>query len=109
MFRPRHLIIQEEHGYLDFLTNAALFWYNLMRSGEVDMRSRHAACPVLTGIKWIATKWFHERGQEWRRPCGLNQFDQERYVGDLGAPEPKNHSNIRSEQENAQKTPKKCK
>ncbi|KAM3722357.1 Prolyl 4-hydroxylase subunit [Dirofilaria immitis] len=78
------------------IKNAALFWYNLMRSGEVDMRSRHAACPVLTGIKWIATKWFHERKQEWRRPCGLNQFEQERYVGDLGAPEPKYYLNIRS-------------
>ncbi|MCP9259530.1 Prolyl 4-hydroxylase subunit alpha-1 [Dirofilaria immitis] len=66
--------------------NAALFWYNLMRSGEVDMRTQHAACPVLTGIKWVTNKWFHERGQEWRRPCGLNQFDQERYVGDLGLP-----------------------
>ncbi len=80
-----------------FLQNAALFWYNLMRSGKVDMRSRHAACPVLTGIKWVANKWFHERGQEWCRPCGLNQFDQERYVGDLGAPDPKHHLNIKSE------------
>ncbi|KAK6101570.1 Prolyl 4-hydroxylase subunit alpha-1 [Brugia pahangi] len=77
--------------------NAALFWYNLMRSGAVDMRSYHAACPVLTGTKWTANKWFHESGQEWRRPCGLNQLDQERYVGDLGAPEPKRHLNIRSE------------
>ncbi|VDK80138.1 unnamed protein product [Onchocerca ochengi] len=67
------------------IKNALLFWYNLMRNGEVDMRSQHAACPVLTGIKWIMTKQFRERGQEWRRPCGLNQFDQERYVGDLGA------------------------
>ncbi|MFH4983337.1 hypothetical protein AB6A40_010046 [Gnathostoma spinigerum] len=67
-----------------------------MRSGEVDIRSRHAACPVLTGVKWVTNKWIHERGQEWRRPCGLNQFDQERYVGDLGAPEPRNHLNIRS-------------
>ncbi|VDM93771.1 unnamed protein product, partial [Onchocerca ochengi] len=85
--------------------NAALFWYNLMRSGEVDMRTQHAACPVLTGNKWVTNKWFHERGQEWRRPCGLNQFDQERYVGDLGAPEPKHHLNIRSEA----KKPKKMK
>ncbi|VDM94636.1 unnamed protein product, partial [Onchocerca ochengi] len=75
------------------IKNAALFWYNLMRSGEIDMRSRHGACPVLTGIKWIVTKWIHERGQEWRRPCGLNQFDQERYVGDIGAAEPKHDSN----------------
>uniref|UniRef100_A0A8R1XPL3 procollagen-proline 4-dioxygenase n=1 Tax=Onchocerca volvulus TaxID=6282 RepID=A0A8R1XPL3_ONCVO len=80
-----------------YVKNAALFWYNLMRSGEVDMRSRHAACPVLTGMKWAANKWFHERGQEWRRPCGLNQFDQERYVGDLEAPESKHNLNIRSE------------
>ncbi|KAM3719704.1 Prolyl 4-hydroxylase subunit [Dirofilaria immitis] len=58
----------------------ALFWYNLMRSGEIDKRSRHAACPVLTGIKWSANKWFHERGQESSRPCGLNQFDQELYI-----------------------------
>ncbi|VDM97951.1 unnamed protein product, partial [Onchocerca ochengi] len=57
------------------IKNAALFWYNLMRNGEIDARSLHAACPVLTGIKWIVTKWIHERGQEWRRPCGLNQFD----------------------------------
>ncbi|VDN07867.1 unnamed protein product, partial [Onchocerca ochengi] len=64
--------------------------------GEVDMRSRHAACPVLTGIKWTANKLFHERGQEWRRPCGLNQFDQERYVGDLGDPEAKHHLSRKS-------------
>uniref|UniRef100_A0A8R1TND4 procollagen-proline 4-dioxygenase n=1 Tax=Onchocerca volvulus TaxID=6282 RepID=A0A8R1TND4_ONCVO len=78
------------------IKNALLFWYDLMRNGEVDMRSRHAGCPVLTGIKWIMTKQFHERGQEWRRPCGLNRFNQELYVGDLGAPEPKHHPNIRS-------------
>ncbi|MCP9261189.1 Prolyl 4-hydroxylase subunit alpha-1 [Dirofilaria immitis] len=82
---------------LPCIKNAALFWYSLMRNGEVDMRSRHAACPVLTGVKWTANKWFHERGQEWRRSCGLNEFDEERYVGDLGAPEPKYHLNIRSE------------
>lgn len=90
-----------------FLQNAALFWYNLMRSGAVDMRTRHAACPVLTGIKWTANKWFHEKGQEWRRPCGLNEFDQERYVGDLGAPEPKYHLNIRSEVKKSKKMGKK--
>lgn len=30
----------------------AAFWYNLHRSGEGDSRTRHAACPVLTGSKW---------------------------------------------------------
>jgi len=29
-------------------------------------------CPVLIGNKWIANKWIHERGQEFRRPCSLD-------------------------------------
>ncbi len=32
----------------------------------------HAACPVLVGSKWVANKWFHDVGQEFRKPCGLN-------------------------------------
>uniref|UniRef100_A0A0M3KAR3 Fe2OG dioxygenase domain-containing protein n=1 Tax=Anisakis simplex TaxID=6269 RepID=A0A0M3KAR3_ANISI len=76
--------------------NDALFWYNLYRSGEGDLRTRHAACPVLVGIKWVANKWIHEVGQEFRRTCGLRPSIQERYVGDLGAPEPKDYPNIRS-------------
>ncbi|VDL76243.1 unnamed protein product, partial [Nippostrongylus brasiliensis] len=64
--------------YLD-----ALFWYNLMRSGEGDMRTRHAACPVLLGVKWVSNKWIHERGQEFTRPCGLDEDVQEYFVGDL--------------------------
>jgi prolyl 4-hydroxylase len=51
---------------------AAAFWYNLHRNGEGDMLTRHAACPVLVGSKWVANKWFHEQGQEFRRPCGKN-------------------------------------
>lgn len=50
---------------------SAAVWYNLLPSGEGDLRTRHAACPVLTGSKWVANKWFHERDQEFRRPCGL--------------------------------------
>ncbi|XP_065371276.1 prolyl 4-hydroxylase subunit alpha-1 [Calliphora vicina] len=50
---------------------AAAFWYNLHRSGEGDYRTRHAACPVLTGSKWVSNKWIHERRQEFRRPCDL--------------------------------------
>jgi len=49
---------------------SAAYWFNLHRNGEGDMLTRHAACPVLVGSKWIANKWFHERGQEFRRPCG---------------------------------------
>lgn len=66
----------------------------MIRSGEGDLRTRHAACPVLVGDKWVANKWIHEAGQEFRRPCGLRTFDQEKYVGDLGGPEPENHANI---------------
>uniref|UniRef100_A0AC34GXF4 Procollagen-proline 4-dioxygenase n=1 Tax=Panagrolaimus sp. ES5 TaxID=591445 RepID=A0AC34GXF4_9BILA len=63
--------------------HSALFWYNLKRDGEGDVRTRHAACPVLTGVKWVSNKWIHERGQEFRRPCALTQDVNERFVGDL--------------------------
>ncbi|GMS90592.1 hypothetical protein PENTCL1PPCAC_12767, partial [Pristionchus entomophagus] len=74
--------------------NDALFWYNLHRNGEGDARTRHAACPVLVGIKWVSNKWIHEVGQEFRRPCGLTMHEHERYVGDLGGPEPKDAPNF---------------
>uniref|UniRef100_A0A3P8Q999 procollagen-proline 4-dioxygenase n=1 Tax=Astatotilapia calliptera TaxID=8154 RepID=A0A3P8Q999_ASTCA len=53
----------------------AVFWYNLYPSGEGDYRTRHAACPVLLGNKWVSNKWIHERGQEFRRRCSLNETD----------------------------------
>ncbi|MFT7807291.1 prolyl 4-hydroxylase subunit alpha-1-like [Arapaima gigas] len=53
----------------------AVFWYNLFASGEGDYSTRHAACPVLVGNKWVSNKWIHERGQEFRRPCGLDEAD----------------------------------
>uniref|UniRef100_A0A671M8D9 procollagen-proline 4-dioxygenase n=1 Tax=Sinocyclocheilus anshuiensis TaxID=1608454 RepID=A0A671M8D9_9TELE len=49
----------------------AVFWYNLFASGEGDYSTRHAACPVLVGNKWVSNKWIHERGQEFRRPCEM--------------------------------------
>eukprot|EP00099_Drosophila_melanogaster_P029123 NP_733371.1 prolyl-4-hydroxylase-alpha EFB [Drosophila melanogaster] len=51
----------------------AAFWMNLHRDGQGDVRTRHAACPVLTGTKWVSNKWIHERGQEFRRPCDLEE------------------------------------
>lgn len=30
----------------------AVFWYNLLPSGERDRRMIHTACPVLLGNKW---------------------------------------------------------
>lgn len=31
---------------------SAAFWYNLYPNGDGDTKTRHAACPVLTGSKW---------------------------------------------------------
>lgn len=31
---------------------SAAFWWNLFESGDGDLRTRHAACPVLAGSKW---------------------------------------------------------
>ncbi|XP_039767442.1 prolyl 4-hydroxylase subunit alpha-1 isoform X3 [Ornithorhynchus anatinus] len=53
----------------------AVFWYNLFASGEGDYSTRHAACPVLVGNKWVSNKWIHERGQEFRRPCTLSELE----------------------------------
>ncbi|XP_074716687.1 prolyl 4-hydroxylase subunit alpha-3 isoform X2 [Strix uralensis] len=55
--------------------NAALFWWNLRRNGDGDGDTLHAGCPVLAGDKWVANKWIHEHGQEFRRPCSTNAQD----------------------------------
>jgi len=52
----------------------AAFWYNLKASGESEYFTRHAGCPVLLGSKWVANKWIHEYGQEFRRPCKAEKF-----------------------------------
>ncbi|XP_066519432.1 prolyl 4-hydroxylase subunit alpha-1a isoform X3 [Hoplias malabaricus] len=57
------------------MKGTAVFWYNLFPSGEGDYSTRHAACPVLLGNKWVSNKWIHERGQEFRRRCGLQLSD----------------------------------
>ncbi|WKY00172.1 hypothetical protein Q1695_014772 [Nippostrongylus brasiliensis] len=75
--------------------NDALFWYNLHKFGDGDVRTRHAACPVLVGVKWVSNKWIHERGNEIRRRCGVKMSDAERFVGDLGfGPEPRTAPNV---------------
>jgi hypothetical protein len=48
---------------------SAAFWFNLHESGEGEYLSRHSGCPVLIGNKWVANKWLHEKGQEFRRRC----------------------------------------
>ncbi|XP_055380893.1 prolyl 4-hydroxylase subunit alpha-1 [Condylostylus longicornis] len=59
---------------------SAAFWFNLFASGEGDYRTRHAACPVLAGTKWVSNKWIHERGQEFRRPCTLEPDHTDEFV-----------------------------
>ncbi|XP_071952055.1 prolyl 4-hydroxylase subunit alpha-1-like isoform X2 [Antedon mediterranea] len=53
------------------IKKSAAFWYNLYKSGEGDLLTRHAGCPVLAGTKWVSNKWIHEYGQEFLRPCSL--------------------------------------
>ncbi|XP_037134123.1 prolyl 4-hydroxylase subunit alpha-1-like isoform X2 [Syngnathus acus] len=53
------------------IKGSAVFWYNLLLNGKGNYQTHHAACPVLVGSKWVANKWLHERGQEFRRRCGL--------------------------------------
>lgn len=41
----------------------AVFWHNLLRSGEGDFRTRHAGCPVLKGWKWGKVLYLLNRGE----------------------------------------------
>lgn len=34
------------------LQGSAVIWFNLLKSGEEDTRTLHAACPVFVGSKW---------------------------------------------------------
>uniref|UniRef100_A0A671P4R1 Zgc:152670 n=1 Tax=Sinocyclocheilus anshuiensis TaxID=1608454 RepID=A0A671P4R1_9TELE len=54
---------------------SAVFWYNLHKNGNVDLNTKHAGCPVLRGNKWVANKWIHEFGQEFRRRCSLSYWE----------------------------------
>jgi len=66
-------VFPELNAVLRPLKGAAAFWYNLLPNGDGNELTRHAACPVLTGSKWVANKWIHEYGQEFRRPCSLRR------------------------------------
>lgn len=67
---------------------AAAFWLNLHASGEGDLATRHAACPVLQGSKWVCNKWLHQGGQELLRPCNL-EYQEEGMVRKIPRPVPK--------------------
>ncbi|XP_063822670.1 prolyl 4-hydroxylase subunit alpha-1-like [Ostrinia nubilalis] len=69
---------------------AAAFWLNLHPSGEGDLATRHAACPVLRGSKWVSNKWIHERSQEFLKPCTL-EYQEEGILRKLPKPIPTSH------------------
>ncbi|CAG9803166.1 unnamed protein product [Chironomus riparius] len=60
--------------YVPAVKGMAAFWYNLKDNGDCDYYTRHAACPVLLGSKWVANKWLHEYGQEFNRPCSTGHY-----------------------------------
>ncbi|XP_050346722.1 prolyl 4-hydroxylase subunit alpha-1 isoform X2 [Nymphalis io] len=64
---------------------AAVFWLNLHPSGEGDLATRHAACPVLRGSKWVCNKWIHQGGQELIKPCDL-EYQSEGIIRPLPRP-----------------------
>ena len=39
---------------------SAVFWYNLLPSGERDFSTKHASCPVLFGSKWVCNACYIE-------------------------------------------------
>ncbi|ODN01935.1 Prolyl 4-hydroxylase subunit alpha-2 [Orchesella cincta] len=57
--------------YVKPVKNSAVLWYTNLKNGDVDERTIHAACPVIAGQKWIATKWTHIKENILKRPCGL--------------------------------------
>ncbi|XP_037804600.1 prolyl 4-hydroxylase subunit alpha-2-like [Penaeus monodon] len=56
---------------------SAAFWWNLYRSGAGDENTRHGACPVLHGSKWISNKWIHYNDQFKQYKCGVNTWDKQ--------------------------------
>ncbi|KAG7160175.1 Prolyl 4-hydroxylase subunit alpha-1-like 2 [Homarus americanus] len=54
---------------VDAVEGAAVLWWNLLASHEHDFLTRHAACPVLRGHKWIVNKWVGYGAQWQTQPC----------------------------------------
>jgi len=49
------------------------FWWNLDAAGRGDDDTKHAACPVLHGSKWVSNKWIHYNEQFRVKPCALTE------------------------------------
>ncbi|XP_039232777.1 prolyl 4-hydroxylase subunit alpha-1 [Drosophila yakuba] len=48
---------------------SAVFWYNLHNSGALHLETLHSACPVISGSKYVLTKWINELPQMFSTPC----------------------------------------
>ncbi|XP_046453814.1 prolyl 4-hydroxylase subunit alpha-2-like [Daphnia pulex] len=55
---------------------SAAFWWNLYKSGEPDLTTRHGACPVLHGSKWVSNKWIRQYDQMFVAKCGLHPLEK---------------------------------
>lgn len=42
----------------------ALLFYSIFPNGTFDRRSLHGGCPVISGEKWVATKWIRDKSYE---------------------------------------------
>ncbi|KAH8354293.1 hypothetical protein KR084_006166 [Drosophila pseudotakahashii] len=51
---------------------SAVLWYNLHNSGAMNLRTLHSACPVISGSKYVLTKWINELSQMFSTPCMKN-------------------------------------
>ncbi|XP_052195010.1 probable prolyl 4-hydroxylase 9 [Diospyros lotus] len=40
-----------------------LLFYSLLPNGTIDATSIHGSCPVISGEKWVATKWIRDQEQ----------------------------------------------
>uniref|UniRef100_A0A4W3GPX9 Prolyl 4-hydroxylase subunit alpha-1 n=1 Tax=Callorhinchus milii TaxID=7868 RepID=A0A4W3GPX9_CALMI len=76
-YEPHFDFGRVEECFFLFCSHSLYFYPNFFTfiCGEGDYSTRHAACPVLVGNKWVSNKWIHERGQEFRRRCGLSEMD----------------------------------
>lgn len=56
----QHKMIQQCYSSLAITPEkgSAILFYSQLANGQLDSRSMHGACPVLTGTKWAANLWF---------------------------------------------------
>ena len=52
-----------------------IYWHNLFRNGDINWNTKHKACPVLLGNKWICNKWigFNSQWSQHNYNCGTRK------------------------------------